>query len=188
MNAMKKSGESLAAPAAGPEAASCALPVDGYCNQRNLEIADRVRLFDEICGMAQANHERGTFFWCLQVADVVVTETHGVRNVEISARTVSATGSPGSNSWMIAQAADLYRLGQLLGRMLPENFHSTSQVLARIFTKATSMTDERFPSVESLRRALRGFVDGYLSPALDEHAPRPKKAPLDRFLTPLPIA
>jgi hypothetical protein len=161
-----------------------------YCTEKHLSLNARLRLFDEVCDLVQANHAGAVFFRHLRDADIQVCDANGTRTIEISSEThVSPRRTRpaiGLSAATIAEAVDIWRLGELLSRVLAD-LGPMPPRLEDIVARTTSGGGTRTQSVFDLRAQIRAYVHGL--PHQSEVLP-PLESPtgtIDRHLTPLPV-
>lgn len=114
------------------------LPIDEFCNNRNLSIRQRLRLFVQVCSAVSFAHSRLTIHRDLKPTNILVTEDQTVKLLDfgiakligdepqIDAHTVTQLGmmtpkyaSPEQISGqMVSTSSDIYSLGLILYELL----------------------------------------------------------------------
>lgn len=155
-------------------------PLLRWVEARGADVAERVRLFCDICGAVGFAHRNLVVHRDLTPANVLVTADGTVKLIdfgiarppdadEAKARPHAALDSlsltPGFaaperlHSAAVTTGADIYSLGRLLERLIPPG---RDRDLAAIIARASAaLPADRYPTVEALADDVRAWADGY---------------------------
>jgi serine/threonine-protein kinase len=165
------------------------LPITRWCDERRLVLADRLRLFREVCAAVQYAHANLVVHCDLKAGNILVTDDGQPKLVDFGiATTLGVDAADAERRFLSPRSAapeqflgqptsvatDVYALGVLLcelaGGSLP--FDGDASVLVeRVLHDAPRLPSEAAPE---RRRQLRGDIDAIVAKAL-------AKAPHERY-------
>ena len=174
----------------GRAPAQKSMPLLPYCHERHFDLFERLRLFDEICDVVQSHHQRGLFFYTIETTSVEVIECNGTRTLEIRSDTFESGSRVAPPTRVlsgihVAEAANLWHLGQILRRMLVD-LAPLPTVLHEIIDHSTACARTRTRNVQELREQVRRYVHERVWVEPEETSVDWATRP-ERKLTPLPI-
>jgi non-specific serine/threonine protein kinase/serine/threonine-protein kinase len=175
------------------------VPIDAYCDDKRLPIADRLRLFVQVCSAVQYAHQRLVVHRDLKPNNILVSEgvpkllDFGIAKLVDGSATAEVTlarpmtveyASPEQiQSGPITTATDIYSLGVVLYRLLtgrsPYRVTSPSQLSRAIVEEQPERPSA--VTVPSLRRRLTGDLDNILMMALRKE-PQRRYASVEAFV------
>lgn len=179
-------------------------PIDEYCEERRLPVADRLHLFVEVCAAVQYAHQNLVVHCDLKPGNILVTAEGAPKLLDFGIAKLLEPHTLGMTGYMtqagqrpftpayaspeqvrgepVTTATDVYALGAILYRLLtghsPYRFRTESA--AEIIEAVCSQEAQRASAVvsesdpEKLRRRLEGDLDAILLKAL-------RKEPQNRY-------
>ena len=178
------------------------LPIDRYCDQNNLGLVDRLRLFRDVCSAVHVAHEHGVVHRDLKPGNILVTDDGDLRLLDFGIAkilgpdgTTPAAPLPGSpltpayaspeqiSGAVVTTASDIYSLGVLLYELLTDIRPSRPYDLGSHEGAPREVQPER-PSIAAIRgpmpdaqkrqRRLKGDLDAIVLKTL-------RKKPRQRY-------
>ena len=168
-------------------------PIDGYCDEEHLTVAERLELFLKVCHAVQYAHRKLAVHGAIEPSNVLVTADGEVKLLDLGLVRLLADDAVGSPEFAspeqlrgepLAVASDVYQLGLLLYRLLtgesaqvveaatPQAIEETvsDKVLLppsqRVLTADPRVALLRRTRRHALAKALRGDLDAIVMYAL----------------------
>jgi len=148
------------------------VPITDYCDDNQLEVCERLRLFVSVCHAIQHSHERGIIHRDIKPADILVTLIHGTPVVKV----IDFGFAKWTGVVKITEKTLFIKRGQMIGTppyMSPEqtgmsgldidirtDIYSLGALLYELLTGSTLFDKERLgqASHDEIRRIIREEV------------------------------
>jgi serine/threonine-protein kinase len=153
------------------------IPIDRWCNERNLNLRQRVRLFEQVCNAVQHAHQNLTVHRDLKPGNILVTADGQAKLLDFGIAKLLQDGAANeatvermftpeyaapeqSRGEAITTATDVYALGVVLSRVLADAPPLHGDLNAIVQHCLQEDPQRRYPSVEALGNDLRAWLEG----------------------------